>query len=253
ATLTPLASVGWLGRAWDTHLDTATDTHPDSTGLGWVNGTGLGHLDTRLDTNSHTRLASVGWMGRAWDIDPRLDTNSHTRLASVGWMGWARDNNPPLDTLTHRLPTPTGLGWVDGTGLGHRARHTTQTHTRVWPHGFTDISGPGRVDGSGLGQQHRHTTQTHNGSGLMVGWLGWAWKTHTLYIYSSNTAQRDNTSGPKVGWLGWARVIGNTLTRQYNAARQHFWPWSGGWVGPGSSTHTQQHNTVTTPRVSYVT
>ncbi|GKZ26348.1 hypothetical protein AbraCBS73388_002432 [Aspergillus brasiliensis] len=156
-------------------------------------------------------------MGRAWDIDPRLDT---------------------VDDC-----------WVDGTGLGHRARHATQ---------FTDISGPGWVDGSGLGQQHRHTTQTHTGSGLMVGWLGWAWKTHTLYIYSSNTAQRDNTSGPTVGWMGWAWVIDDTLTRQHNTDSNG----SGlmvGWLGWAWKTHificsrlTQQRDNISGPMVGWM-
>ncbi|OJJ67432.1 hypothetical protein ASPBRDRAFT_661388 [Aspergillus brasiliensis CBS 101740] len=190
ATLTPLALVGWLGRAWDTHLDTATDTHPDSTGLGWVDGTGLGHLDTRLDT------------------------------------------------VDDKLPYATGLGWVDGTGLGQQpaTRHTSpQTSNSDWPrlggwdgpgtttptydtHSATTLLAPRLGGWVGPGSSATHSLDKYNtdshGSGLMVGWLGWAWKTH-IFICSRLTQQRDNISGPMVGWMGWARDD-NTHTRQYN-------------------------------------
>ncbi|PYH32389.1 uncharacterized protein BO87DRAFT_417425 [Aspergillus neoniger CBS 115656] len=171
--------------------------HPNSTGLGWVDGTGLGHLDTRLDTvdhrpNTHTRLASVGWMGWA--------RNTHTRQASVGRMGRAWDNNTPHTTQLINIPGPK-VGW-QGRAWVIYTYFLTQ-------HSATTLLARGRVEGTGLGQQS--TTRQHNtdsyGSGLMVGWMGRAWKT-LLYI----------------------------LTPIYDTARQHFWPH--GWVdGMGLEDH----------------
>ncbi|OJI80667.1 hypothetical protein ASPTUDRAFT_194058 [Aspergillus tubingensis CBS 134.48] len=147
-------------------------------------------IDTELSyINTHTRQASVGLMGRAWDNNTPHTTQTHNGSGlMVGWMGWA---------------------W-------------NTAHQDIWPQGATTypaqgattLLAHGRVEGTGLGQQS--TTRQHNtGSGLMVGWMGRAWKT-LLYTLTPIYDTRDNFSGPM--------------------ARQHFWPH--GWVdGTGLEDH----------------
>ncbi|GFN12017.1 uncharacterized protein AtWU_01814 [Aspergillus tubingensis] len=172
-----------MGRAWDTHC-TATNTHPNSTGLGWVDGTGLGHLDTRLDTVDQTPT-------RDW---PRLEHPHATGLGWVDGMGQGSDTQLYTVDLTPTRDRPRLGGW-DGPG-------TTTRHTQ---HSATTLLAHGRVEGTGLGQQS--TTRQHNtdsyGSGLMVGWMGRAWKT-LLYTLTPIYDKRDNFSGPMVGWMGRA-------------------------------------------------
>ncbi|RAK83724.1 hypothetical protein BO79DRAFT_233012 [Aspergillus costaricaensis CBS 115574] len=158
-----------MGRAWDTHC-TATNTHPNSTGLGWVDGTGLGHLDTRLDTVDQTPTRDWPRLG-GWDGP---GTSRHTTRHSR-----------PVSIPKH--PHATGLGWVAGMGQGS----DTQLYTVDLPDSY--------------------------GSGLMVGWMGRAWKT-LLYILTPIYDTRDNFSGPMVGWMGATTLLAS---------------WMGGWDGPG--------------------
>ncbi|GKZ71886.1 hypothetical protein AnigIFM50267_007932 [Aspergillus niger] len=125
--LTPLALVGWMGRAWDTDY-TAPDKLPHATGLGWADGTGLGQQHATHNT-AHQRTwphgwvdgtglgyrvqhatqcdntsgPMVGWMGRAWVINTQLDnTTRRDNIPGpmVGWLGWAWDNSTQLDNTT---------------------------------------------------------------------------------------------------------------------------------------------------------
>ncbi|GAA86397.1 hypothetical protein ASPFODRAFT_61637 [Aspergillus luchuensis CBS 106.47] len=207
-----------MGRAWDTHY-TATNTHPNSTGLGWVDGTGLGNLDTRLDTVDRTPTRDWPRLG-GWDGPgkSRLDT----RLDTV-------DQTPTRDWPRLEHPHATGLGWADGMGQGSDTQLYTVDLTptrdqasvgrmgRAWDN--NTHTQHNKVEGTGLGQQS--TTRQHNtdsyGSGLMVGWMGRAWKT-ILYILTSIYDIRDNFSGPMVGWMGATTSLAS---------------WMGGWDGPG--------------------
>ncbi|RAH51863.1 hypothetical protein BO85DRAFT_443621, partial [Aspergillus piperis CBS 112811] len=141
--------------------------HPHATGLGWVDGMGQG---------SDTQLYTV-------DLTPTRDQ------ASVGRMGRAWDNNTHTQHSSSSYPA--------------------QGATTYPAQGATTLLAHGRVEGTGLRQQS--TTRQHNtdsyGSGLMVGWMGRAWKT-LLYI----------------------------LTSIYDIARQLLWPH--GWVdGMGLEDH----------------
>ncbi|RDK45344.1 hypothetical protein M752DRAFT_311431 [Aspergillus phoenicis ATCC 13157] len=258
--LTPLALVGWMGRAWDTDY-TTPDTLPNSTGLGWVDGTGLGH---RHPTRTVDQTPIRDWprLG-GWD-GPGTTTRhtQHTQLTNipgptVGWMGRAWD----IEHNKQHMSTPEFTSYL---------ADSSQVRQHFWPHGW--------VDGTGLG--HQHTTRQHNpdssGSGLMVGWMGRAWKTipyiltliygidsHTglaswlggwdgpgrpyyIYLLGSNTGAYNINNKPGPGWVagmglgctssepspglvGW---LGQVESSDSTSITQ---PWLGGRDGPGTS------------------
>ncbi|PYH71343.1 uncharacterized protein BO88DRAFT_479533 [Aspergillus vadensis CBS 113365] len=297
--------------------------HSDTTGLGWVDGTGLGNLDTRLDTVDQTPTRDWPWLG-GWDGPgkPRHTTRhsrptKHPHATGLGWVaGMGQGSDTQVDTvdLTPKRDWPrlggwdgpgyrhstkhsrphlyyTGLGWVDGTGLGQQhATHNT-AHQHTWPqaqrdntsgpkvgwqgrawviytyfptqHGATTLLAHGRVEGTGLGQQS--TTRQHNtdsyGSGLMVGWMGRAWKT-ILYILTPiyNTGLTASaTSQALVGWQGraWAIRRNSAVDIGHKGVipaatsghdglctvflKSFFQHRLGGWVGP-RSTRVPEHD-----------
>ncbi|GLA58695.1 hypothetical protein AtubIFM54640_008797 [Aspergillus tubingensis] len=126
----------------------------------------------------------------------------------------------------HRLIT--GLAsWLDGWAgpeipyiMYTHLRSNSTAHQDTWSQGATTypakgattLLAHGRVEGTGLGQQS--TTRQHNtdsyGSGLMVGWMGRAWKT-LLYTLTPIYDKASATSQALVGWQGRAWAIRRNL------------------------------------------
>ncbi|EHA25150.1 hypothetical protein ASPNIDRAFT_42490 [Aspergillus niger ATCC 1015] len=188
-TNVPGPTVGWMGQAWDIEYNTQHMSTPEFTSYladssqvrqhfwphGWVDGTGLGLI----------RVWPHGWVDGTGLEDHILyillsSTTQRDNIPGpmVGWLGWAWDNSTQLD-------------------------NTTQTHTRVWPHGW--------ADGTGLEDHIIYTcsdlTQGHTASATsqaLVGWQGRAWD---VVVDFDNTALA-SLSIPACMTIGRAWAIG---------------------------------------------
>ncbi|GCB28125.1 hypothetical protein AAWM_11010 [Aspergillus awamori] len=215
--LTPLALVGWMGRAWDTDY-TAPDTlpnltgleHPNATGLGWADGMGQG-IDTQLYTVDQTPTRDWPRLG-GWDgpgTTTRHTQHKHLYSTGLGWVGW---DGPGITTrhTQHRLITglaswfhcsnKPSLGWVVGSGLGYRIQHPPNSSLQWWTrHRLGGWDGSGTSDTGGWGLWSYKVTSrlkrlTASIFALSKPWLG------------GFTAVVSQAS---VGWLGRAWDIGH--------------------------------------------
>ncbi|PYH56132.1 uncharacterized protein BO96DRAFT_394454 [Aspergillus niger CBS 101883] len=240
---TGLAS--WLG-GWDgpgrpyyiylLRSNTRAYSFSNKPGPGWVAGTGLGR-SCRLRQHStgksfysrlHDNSVADSIQGRAWAIGfnirqivsppyvrlPRLHVWLTTMsTGSLQWWtrhrlgGW--DGSGTSDTGGVHCSGEPGLGWVVGTGLGHRA----------WGWGFEAMDGLGLSDSTSTIQDGPGTSDTEGGGGLRI-----------MEVTLLDSQSRDMTA-----LSTYSRVLLYNTPSPGWVDGMGLGPWLGGRDGPGTS------------------